>query len=110
MKKRRTMCELSTRARAFSVEALIGVKHQRSEEPGKNQQLIFTYKEHIGKRIFVFWCFKLHRPCGLVARVLGYRSGGPGSIPGTTRKKKQWVWNGVHSASRVQRRSYLIEK
>jgi hypothetical protein len=28
------------------------------------------------------------RPCGLVVRVLGYRSGGPGSIPGTTRKKK----------------------
>jgi hypothetical protein len=27
------------------------------------------------------------RLCGLVARVLGYRSGGPGSIPGTTRKK-----------------------
>jgi hypothetical protein len=25
---------------------------------------------------------------GLVVRVLGYRSGGPGSIPGTTRKKK----------------------
>jgi hypothetical protein len=32
--------------------------------------------------------------CGLVVRVLGYRSGGPGSIPGTTRfsggkKRKQ---------------------
>jgi hypothetical protein len=30
--------------------------------------------------------------CGLVVRVLGYRSGGPGSIPGTTRfsgKKKK---------------------
>jgi hypothetical protein len=27
--------------------------------------------------------------CGLVVRVLGYRSGGPGSIPGTTRKKKE---------------------
>jgi hypothetical protein len=26
--------------------------------------------------------------CGLVVRVLGYRSEGPGSIPGTTRKKK----------------------
>jgi hypothetical protein len=26
--------------------------------------------------------------CGLVVRVLGYRSGGPGSIPGTTSKKK----------------------
>jgi hypothetical protein len=31
---------------------------------------------------------KLHdRLCGLVVRVLGYRSGGPGSIPGTTKKK-----------------------
>jgi hypothetical protein len=29
----------------------------------------------------------LDRLCGLVARVLGYRSRGPGSIPGTTRKK-----------------------
>jgi hypothetical protein len=28
------------------------------------------------------------RLCGLVDRVLGYRSGGPGSIPGTTREKK----------------------
>jgi hypothetical protein len=27
------------------------------------------------------------RLCGLVVRVLGYRFGGPGSIPGTTRKK-----------------------
>jgi hypothetical protein len=27
------------------------------------------------------------RLCGLVLRVLGYRSGGPGSIPGNTRKK-----------------------
>jgi hypothetical protein len=26
------------------------------------------------------------RLCGLVVRVLGYRSGGPGSIPGTTKK------------------------
>jgi hypothetical protein len=28
------------------------------------------------------------RLCGLVVTVLDYRSGGPGSIPGTTRKKK----------------------
>jgi hypothetical protein len=27
------------------------------------------------------------RLCGLVVRVLGYRSGGPGSILGTTKKK-----------------------
>jgi hypothetical protein len=30
----------------------------------------------------------LDRLCGLAVRVLGYRSGGPGSIPSTTRKKK----------------------
>jgi hypothetical protein len=30
----------------------------------------------------------MDRLCGLVVRVLGYRSGGPGSIPGTTRKKE----------------------
>jgi hypothetical protein len=28
------------------------------------------------------------RLCGLVIRILGYRSGGPGSITGTARKKK----------------------
>jgi hypothetical protein len=28
------------------------------------------------------------RLCGLVVRVLGYRSEGPSSIPGTTRKEK----------------------
>jgi hypothetical protein len=28
------------------------------------------------------------RLCGLVVRVLGYRSGSPGPIPGTIRKKK----------------------
>jgi hypothetical protein len=27
------------------------------------------------------------RLCGLVVRVLGYRSGGPGSFPGATKKK-----------------------
>jgi hypothetical protein len=30
---------------------------------------------------------RVDRLCGLVIRVLGYRSGGPGSIPGTARKK-----------------------
>jgi hypothetical protein len=29
----------------------------------------------------------MDRLCGLVVRVLGYRSGGQGSIPGTTKKK-----------------------
>jgi hypothetical protein len=30
---------------------------------------------------------RVDRLCGLVVRVLGYRSGGPGSIPGNTKKK-----------------------
>jgi hypothetical protein len=38
---------------------------------------------------------------GLVVRVLGYRSGGPGSIPGTTRKKS----SGSGKAS-IQPREY----
>jgi hypothetical protein len=51
------------------------------------------------------------RLCGLVVRHHGYRSRGSGSIPGATRfSEKQWVWNGLHSASRVQLRSYLKEK
>jgi hypothetical protein len=33
------------------------------------------------------WLFK-DRLCGLVVRVLDYRFGGPGSIPGTTKQKK----------------------
>jgi hypothetical protein len=32
--------------------------------------------------------FLRDRLCGLVVRILGYRSGGLGSIPCTTRKKK----------------------
>jgi hypothetical protein len=35
-----------------------------------------------------WWRIKtIDRLCGLVVRVLGYSSGGPGSIPGTTKKK-----------------------
>jgi hypothetical protein len=45
---------------------------------------------------------------GLVVRVLGYRSGDPGSIPGTTRKKVVGLERGPLSL--VQLRSYLIEK
>jgi hypothetical protein len=36
---------------------------------------------------FVYVCYLCGRLCGLVVRVLGYRSVGPGCIPGTTRKK-----------------------
>jgi hypothetical protein len=41
-----------------------------------------------GFKCIMFGYFHADRLCGLVVRVLGYRSGGPGSIPGTTREKK----------------------
>jgi hypothetical protein len=46
--------------------------------------------KHKGKHEGSLWevIFIHDRLCGLVVRVLGYRSGGPGSIPDTTRKKK----------------------
>jgi hypothetical protein len=37
--------------------------------------------------IFEGYIILSDRLCGLVVRVIGYRSGGPGSIPGTTKKK-----------------------
>jgi hypothetical protein len=49
---------------------------------GNREQTIIAIEEDI--------CYSV-RLCGLVVRVLGYRSGGPGSIPGTTRKKKEVV-------------------
>jgi hypothetical protein len=40
------------------------------------------------------------RLCVLVVRVPGYRSRGPGSIPGVIRfSEKYWVWNRIHLAS-----------
>jgi hypothetical protein len=39
-------------------------------------------------QIYSYMLIIKDRLCGLVVKVLGYRSGGPGSIPGTIRKKK----------------------
>jgi hypothetical protein len=44
---------------------------------------------------------KEDRLCGLVVRVLGYRSGGPGSIPGTTKKKSSGSGTGPLSLVRT---------
>jgi hypothetical protein len=51
---------------------------QKFPSIGNNQRFIIIKG---GIRVFN------DRLCGLVVRVLGYRSGGPGTIPGTTRKK-----------------------
>jgi hypothetical protein len=52
-------------------------------------------------------CIYMDCLCGLVVRVLGYRSGGPGSIPGTTKK----ITSGSGTVSTQPREySYSIEK
>jgi hypothetical protein len=53
----------------------------------------------------------IDRLCGLVVRVLGYRSGGPGSIPGTTRfsekkKKKERKTSSGSGTGSTQPREY----
>jgi hypothetical protein len=59
-----------------------GTSVRRQWKPGLPSQFL----QLVWKKKFVP---KLNdRLCGLVVTVLGYRSGGPGSIPGTTRKKK----------------------
>jgi hypothetical protein len=50
------------------------------------------------------------RLCGLVVRVLGHRSGGPGSITGTTRKKCSGSGTGSTQPREYKLSSYLIEK
>jgi hypothetical protein len=55
----------------------------------KLNSYIVCRKRLVSKRLTMF------RLCGLVVRVLGYRSGGPGSIPGTTRKKSSGSGTGL---------------
>jgi hypothetical protein len=60
-----------------------------------------------GSHDYSYW----NHLCRLVVRVPGYRSTGPRSIPGAIRLSVKYrVWDGIHSASWVQLRSYLKEK
>jgi hypothetical protein len=45
------------------------------------------YAFDINDHNYYKYMYHVDRLCGLVVRVLFYRSGGLGSIPGTTRKK-----------------------
>jgi hypothetical protein len=55
----------------------------------KSQKLKLTFKSVIIICIIIIIIIIIiDRLCGLVVRVLGYRSGGLGSISGTTRKKR----------------------
>jgi hypothetical protein len=59
---------------------------------------------------FIYVYIIYDRLCGLVVRVLGYRSGGSGSIPGTTRKKKRVVGLERGSLSLVSTTEELLSR
>jgi hypothetical protein len=59
--------------------------------------------------ILTYYGHKPDRLCSLVVRVLGYRFGGPGSIPGTTRfsgKKKERKTSSGSGTGSTQPREY----
>jgi hypothetical protein len=58
---------------------------------------------------FIIEIIRIDRLCGLVVRVSGYTSKGPG-FDSQSYQIFWEVWNGVHSASWGQLRSYLNEK
>jgi hypothetical protein len=58
------------------------LSNRSADPPVVVVQVIYTSSTDFGIVMFQNDCL-----CGLVARVLGCRSRGPGSIPGTTRKK-----------------------
>jgi hypothetical protein len=75
----------------------VGIRHADHAAPSFSKMLAVTSTSG-GRSIgivlsrtqtmeFGFLLPNKDRLCGLVVRVLGYRSGGPGSILGTTRKK-----------------------
>jgi hypothetical protein len=73
-------------ARSSSLEFLqVFVFHNMATVLSKQDWVHEVRSPVQGKISDVTFCYD--RLCGLVVRVLGYRSGVPGSIPGTTKKK-----------------------
>jgi hypothetical protein len=66
---------------------------------------------HIHKHNYINVCIGLCETASVVLWSEFLATEVLGSIPGASRfSEKQWVWNGVHSASSGQLRSYLEEK
>jgi hypothetical protein len=78
----------------------------------KDENGDFLVDSHnILNRLIVHNVSDVDRLCGLVVRVLGYRSGDPGSIPGTTRfSKKRVVGLGRGPLSLVSTTEELLDR
>jgi hypothetical protein len=65
-------------------------QHQKGFKKLRHKPLVRVNISTYVEPNLLYLCCKCmgDRLCGLVVRVLGYRSEDPGSIPGTTRKKK----------------------
>jgi hypothetical protein len=61
---------------------------------------ILSYADKFLTSFIKVWFVITVRLCGLVVRVPGYRSRAPVRFPALPDfSGKEWVWNGVHSAS-----------
>jgi hypothetical protein len=71
---------------------------------------VFWWSQFLATYLEVRIRFPTLPDCGLVVRVLGYRSGGLGSIPGTTRfsggKNPDFLRNGGSGTESTQPREY----
>jgi hypothetical protein len=84
------------------ISKIIYKSYQTLEDRYKQTMLLFQFIFSIFSETHLDTvCSNIDRLCGLVVIVLGYRSGGQGSIPGTTRKKSSGSGTGS-----TQRREY----
>jgi hypothetical protein len=74
----------------------------------KGMQVYGFFLETEGTVNFCEWYYLFDRLCGLVVLVLGYRSGGPGWIPGATRKEVLGLER--HSISLVSTTEELLDR
>jgi hypothetical protein len=72
-------------------EFLWMVWYRRGHKEGVGSEMIVPWTTALSTTLLFSFCIgeTCDRLCGLVVRVLGYRSGGPGSIPGTAIKKEK---------------------
>jgi hypothetical protein len=83
--------------------------------PSRGLEGLYLGRYPENTKLSLLWYFREisynnDRLCGLVVRVLGYRSGGPGSVPGTTRNQKKSSCSGTGPLSLVSTTEELLDR